>query len=66
MLMRLPIEGKAASGITNFANSICEELLGADFLDINPRGQSILLSRLNTYYSSLTLDEKFYQRKENN
>ena len=33
------------------------ELLGADLLDDNSRGQGILLSRLKAYYNSLQLDE---------
>lgn len=57
MLLGLPIEGKAVNGKTNYANSICEELLGADLLDDNPRGQGILLSRLKNYYHSLVLNE---------
>jgi hypothetical protein len=49
MLLGLPIEGKAVNGKTNYANSTCMDLLDADLLDDNSRGQGILLSRLNPY-----------------
>lgn len=45
------------NGKTKYENSNCEELLGADLLDENPRGQGILLSRLKNYYNSLGLIE---------
>ena len=57
MLLGLPIEGKAVNGKTNYANSICMDLLETDLLDDNARGQGILLSRLKSYYNSLYLDE---------
>lgn len=57
MLLRLPIESKTTNGKTNFSNSIYEGLLGSNVLNDNSRGQCILLSRLKTYYNSLTLDE---------
>ncbi|XP_050890129.1 protein MAIN-LIKE 2-like [Lathyrus oleraceus] len=57
MLLGLRIEGKAVNGKTNYANSICMELLDTDLLDDNARGQGILLSRLKSYYNSLYLDE---------
>lgn len=57
MLLEFPIDGKTVNGKTNFANSICEDFLGADLSDYNTRGQSILLSRLKTYYNNLILDE---------
>jgi hypothetical protein len=57
MLLGLPIEGKAVNGKTNYANSICMELLDTNLLDDNARGQGILLSRLKSYYNSLYLDE---------
>ena len=38
MLLGLPIEGKAVNGKTNYVNSICMELLGANWLDDNQRG----------------------------
>lgn len=64
MLLGLPIEGKAVNGKTNFANSICEDLLGVDLLDDNPGGQCILLSCLKTYYISLSLDENSSEEKD--
>ncbi|KAI5448201.1 hypothetical protein KIW84_015574 [Lathyrus oleraceus] len=39
MLLGLSIEGKAVNGKTNYANSICMELLETDLLDDNARGQ---------------------------
>ena len=57
MLLGLPIEGKVVNGKTNYANSICMDLLENDLLDDNARGQGILLSRLKSYYNSLYLDE---------
>ncbi|XP_050914517.1 protein MAIN-LIKE 2-like [Lathyrus oleraceus] len=57
MLLGPPIKGKAVNGKTNYANSICMELLETDLLDDNARGQGILLSRLKSYYNSLYLDE---------
>ncbi|KAI5423186.1 hypothetical protein KIW84_046250 [Lathyrus oleraceus] len=38
MLLGLPIEGKAVNGKTNYANSICMDLLEIDLLDDNSRG----------------------------
>ncbi|XP_050896352.1 protein MAIN-LIKE 2-like [Lathyrus oleraceus] len=57
MLLGLRIEGKAVNGKTNYANSICMELLNTDLLDDNARGQGILLSRLKSYYNNFYLDE---------
>lgn len=64
VLLRLPINGKAVNGKINFSNSICKDLLGADLLDDNPRGQGILLSRLKIYYNSLTLDENSIEKRK--
>lgn len=55
MLLGLAIEGKTVNGKTNLAKSICEELLGDDLLDNNPRGQGILLMRLKNYYNDIIL-----------
>jgi hypothetical protein len=38
MLLGLPIEGKTVNGKTNYANSICMDLLETDLLDDNARG----------------------------
>ena len=57
MLLGLPIEGKTVNGKTNYVNSICMDLLDADLLDDNSRGQGIILSRLKAYYNNLQLDE---------
>ncbi|KAI5430220.1 hypothetical protein KIW84_034700 [Lathyrus oleraceus] len=57
MLLGLSIEGKAVNHKTNYANSICMDLLDANLLDDNSRGQGILLSRLKAYYNNLHLDE---------
>lgn len=57
MLLGLPIEDKMINGKTNLANSICDELLGADLLDDNRMGQGILLTCLKNYYYGIILDE---------
>jgi hypothetical protein len=57
MLLGMAIDGKAVNGKTNYVNSICMDLLDADLLDDNSRGQGILLSCLKVYYNNLQLDE---------
>jgi hypothetical protein len=57
MLLGLPIKGKTVNGKTNYANSICMDLLDTDLLDDNSRGQGILISCLKAYYNNLQLDE---------
>jgi hypothetical protein len=57
MLLGLPIEDKVVNGKTNYANSICMDLLDTDLLDDNSIDQCILLSCLKAYYNNLQLDE---------
>lgn len=65
MLLGLRVDGLEVNGPVQVPNSLCEELLGNDFIGQQnergrpiSRGQGIFLAQLKAHYSSLALNEE--------